>query len=101
MVILLLLLDRHEDDALEVRWRCVVGSADYERGFPAPGSAVDERAPRAGLRVQGVGDLAQFVLPPEERLERGQVVRQVGRRHRGGGPGVVVGGEALIVRQTF
>ena len=74
VVVQLAVLDGDEDDALELFGRAVVGGADGEGGLAHAARPVDERAPRAVVRVEGFADLREFRLAAEEGLEAREVV---------------------------
>ena len=80
VVVQLAVLHGDEDDALELTRRAVVGGADGERGLAHAARSINQRAPGAGLGIEGFANRFQFLFAPEEGLEAGEVVRDGGAR---------------------
>ena len=97
-------LERDKSNFVETFGGRIVGRADGERGLPHPARSINERAPCARLGIECVGDFLQLVFAPEERLKRGEIVRDGSARGGIGGYdglGVVILAMALVERETF
>ena len=97
-------LQGNEDDLFEDRRRSIVGRANGERGLAHPARPINERAPSAGVGIEGVGDLLQLILATEEGLERGEIVGDVGLEvgdRRSGGLRVVILGLVFVEGEAF
>ena len=91
-----------------MRWKWAggdkVGGADGKGGLAHAALAVDEGAPTAVVRREGVADLRQLRLAAEEGLEAGEVVGNggMGRDEWGRANGeVVVFGVAFVEGEAF
>src|SRR5262249_2919147 len=103
VVVQLAVLQGDEDDPLELAGRAVIGGADGERGLSHAARAVDERAPRARLRVECLSNRGELALATEEGLEAWEVVgsRGVETPAAGGVALLVLRGTTLIPHKAF